>query len=202
MLTLSAQSEYDEVGSNSDDSIDAEVKAAKTLAEGTAASATKQHRSSSDRRHSSSRHRSAHRTGSTSQSRDESRSGSVQPSGSAHIARRATSPHAANRSPSSSRGNSPAANGSSKRRRAEAEADDGTKRRKAGSQSPPPAGPLLTDVDVIAFLKTGSGFTTKDLLLHFRKALKDARNKAAIGKLIHAVASLNEGILVLKPELA
>ncbi|GJN88021.1 hypothetical protein Rhopal_000977-T1 [Rhodotorula paludigena] len=135
----------------------------------------------------------------SSVSRPQSRAGSPAVSGSAHIAKRATSPSGA----------------STKRKRAAGEGGagsdsetggDGSKRRKAGKGKSPSPGPVgvLTQDDLIAYLKTRPGFasTTKEVLTHFRRAIKgDARNKQGIGALLQAVANLKEGNLVLKPGL-
>lgn len=77
---------------------------------------------------------------------------------------------------------------------------DVVKRHKAGSQSPPPSLPLLAEQDLVAYLKTGPTFTTMTLLQHFKRALKDPRNKAAIKGLITSVATLVDGNLVLNSE--
>ncbi|GAA5990655.1 hypothetical protein JCM10908_003173 [Rhodotorula pacifica] len=142
-----------------------------------------------------------YRSGSVS--RGPSRAGSPS-SGAAYLAKRATSP-----APSAS-------SGSSKRKRdrasttdgAASDSDaDGSKRRKAGGKSPSPApggAVLLTQADIVVYLKTrpNQTSTTKEVLTHFRKAIKgDARNKANIGGLLRAVANLVDGNLVLKAGL-
>ncbi|GAA5867692.1 hypothetical protein JCM3774_003378 [Rhodotorula dairenensis] len=153
-----------------------------------------------------------YRSGSVS-SRGPSRAGSPS-SGAAYLAKRATSP-----APSASLSGAAAA-GKRKRDRASttdgaaSDSDaDGSKRRKAGgggggkSPSPapgPPAGAVLTQADIVAYLKTrpNQTSTTKEVLTHFRKAIKgDARNKASIGGLLRAAANLVDGNLVLKPGL-
>lgn len=142
-----------------------------------------------------------HRSGSVS--RGPSRA--VSPSsGSAYLAKRATSPALS-------------ASSSSKRKRDRASTTDGagsdsdadgSKRRKGGgggkSPSPAPAGGLLSQADIVAYLKTrpNQASTTKEVLTHFRKAIKgDARNKAAIGGLLRGASNLVDGNLVLKPGL-
>jgi transcription initiation factor TFIIF subunit alpha len=62
----------------------------------------------------------------------------------------------------------------------------------------------LTQADIVAYLRTrpNQTSTTKEVLTHFRKAIKgDARNKASIGGLLRAAANLVDGNLVLKPGL-
>ncbi|BGP37362.1 transcription factor IIF subunit tfg1 [Rhodotorula kratochvilovae] len=112
-------------------------------------------------------------------------------SGAAALARRAASPGA----------------GASKRKRGD-DAEDGSKRRKgAGGKSPSPApgagGALLTPADLIGYLRArpAQTSTTKDLLKHFGRALKDKRNKEAMGGLLKAVADFKDGSLVLKAGL-
>ncbi|BGP29429.1 transcription factor IIF subunit tfg1 [Rhodotorula toruloides] len=133
-----------------------------------------------------------------------SRAGSPAGSGSALVAKRATSP-----APGSS------SSGSGKRKRSAHSADgaasdsdaggDPSKRRKAHGKSPSPAPTaLITQADLIAYLKTkpNQTSTTKEVLTHFRKAIKgDSRNKASIGGLLQAVANLVGGNLVLKQGL-
>lgn len=145
-----------------------------------------------------------YRSGSVS--RGPSRATSPSSSGAAYLAKRATSP-----APSSSSHS----NGKRKRDRASttdgaaSDSDaDGSKRRKAGGKSPSPApvpaGGVLTQADIVAYLKTrpNQTSTTKEVLTHFRKAIKgDARNKASIGGLLRAAANLVDGNLVLKPGL-
>lgn len=148
-----------------------------------------------------------------------SRAGTPNPgSGSALLAKRATSPslQRTSSSSSSSRGTSPgpsslSGGGSSKRKRTGGEggAEDEAKRRKNGggkAKSPSPGGVegLITKEDLVSFLKSrpNQSGTTKDVLVHFRKALKnDARNKTAISGLIKSVADLVGGNLVLKAGL-
>ncbi|KAG0665390.1 hypothetical protein C6P46_006837 [Rhodotorula mucilaginosa] len=143
-----------------------------------------------------------YRSGSVS--RGPSRATSPSSSGAAYLAKRATSP-----APSSSSHS----NGKRKRDRASttdgaaSDSDaDGSKRRKAGGKSPSPApgGGVLTQADIVAYLRTrpNQTSTTKEVLTHFRKAIKgDARNKASIGGLLRAAANLVDGNLVLKPGL-
>ncbi|BGP19045.1 transcription factor IIF subunit tfg1 [Rhodosporidiobolus nylandii] len=140
-----------------------------------------------------------------------SRAGTPSGSGSALVAKRATSP-----SGHSSRGASPNPSSGKRRREGDGGASDsdadGSKRRKAGAngkgkaKSPSPGAPvaLLTEADLVAFFKTRSGTkaATKDVLTHFRKQIKgDERNKKAIGGLLQAVANLEGGLLVLKAGL-
>lgn len=141
----------------------------------------------------------AYRSGSVS--RGPSRAGSPS-SGAAYLAKRATSP-------------APSTSSSSKRKRdrasttdgAASDSDaDGSKRRKAGGKSPSPApsGGLLAQGDIVAYLKTrpNQTSTTKEVLTHFRKAIKgDPRNKANIGGLLRAAANLVDGNLLLKAGL-
>lgn len=90
-----------------------------------------------------------------------------------------------------------------------APAGDGSKRRKGASsgKSPSPgpssSGALLSAADLIAYLRARPAHTstTKDLLRHFGRALKDKRNKEAMGGLLKAVADFKEGSLVLKAGL-
>ncbi|GAA5901873.1 uncharacterized protein JCM6883_000423 [Sporobolomyces salmoneus] len=135
-------------------------------------------------------------------------------SGSAYIAKRATSPSGRS---SASRNSSPgpsSLSSSSKRKRADGTSGvdsdgDGSKRRKNGkAKSPSPGGSeqigLLTKEDLVAFFKTrpNQTGTTKDILVHFKKALKhEPKNKAALSGLIRAVADLVNGNLVLKAGL-
>jgi hypothetical protein len=142
-------------------------------------------------------------------------------SGSALVAKRATSPERnSSTSRNGSRSNSPAPGsrsgspsildeGGSKRKRTESDStlviSNGDKRHKATSSSPPPPTPpsvaLLTEQDLIQFIKGSMGpVTTMHLLTHFKKSLKDSRNKLAIRGLITGVASLVEGNLVLNEE--
>ncbi|CEQ39045.1 SPOSA6832_00531 [Sporobolomyces salmonicolor] len=129
--------------------------------------------------------------------------------GSALVAKRATSP-----SGRSSRAPSPGPSSGKRKRTADGAGSDsdldGTKRRKNLSltaKSPSPgadASGLLTQADLVAYLKTrpNQTSTTKEVLTHFRKALKsEPGNKAAIGGLLKAVANFVEGTLVLKPGL-
>lgn len=198
--SLSLQSEYDEEGS---------VASADNEATRTSTPSAAPHRSSDPtRRHSiTSSHRNSHSSRpSNSNSRAGSRGGSpsLGTSGSAHVAKRATSPNASSRrSASGSRVGSPAPGG--KRKRTEGEEVDAAKRRKNG-ETPPPVSEgdadLITEADLVALFRTKASFTTKEVLSHFKKAFKaDPRNKMAVGKLIQAVATFVEGELVLKPGL-
>ncbi|KAK4056226.1 transcription factor IIF subunit tfg1 [Microbotryomycetes sp. JL221] len=162
-------------------------------------------------RSSSQRPSNMHRTSSSSQrpsshsrhhSTTNSRSGS--PSGSALVAKRATSPGGGRKSLPNSRASSPGASNATKRRRDGSDDADAAKRRKNGASPPPVGGEgLLTDNDLIALFKTVPKLTlsTKDVLTHFRKQLKDERNKNAIRGLLQSVATLTNGQLVLKPGL-
>ncbi|GAA6047711.1 hypothetical protein JCM3770_001738 [Rhodotorula araucariae] len=134
-----------------------------------------------------------------SSSRPGSRAASPAAGGSAVLARRAASPASAAKR---KRGDGAASDG-----------EDGSKRRKggsgaaaaAGAKSPSPAPPaaLLTAADLIAYLRArpAQTSTTKDLLKHFGRALKDKRNKEAMGGLLKAVADFKDGSLVLKAGL-
>ncbi|GAA6010935.1 hypothetical protein JCM11491_004608 [Sporobolomyces phaffii] len=136
----------------------------------------------------------------------------VSGSGSALLAKRATSP--SGRSAATSRTSSPgpsSLSSSSKRKRGEGggaaggveSADgsgDGSKRRKSGTDG----GGLIAKEDLVAFLKSrpNHSSTTKDVLVHFRRQLKlEPKNKSAISKLVKAVADLVNGNLVLKAGL-
>ncbi|GAA5925070.1 transcription factor IIF subunit TFG1 [Sporobolomyces koalae] len=143
----------------------------------------------------------------SSHSRQQSPSRAGTPmSGSALLAKRATSPSGR----STSRNSSP---GPSKRKRIDGspgvDSDgDGSKRRKNGKAKSPSPGAdqvgLLSKEDLIGFLKTrpNQSSSTKEVLVHFRKALKqEPKNKAAISSLIKAVADLVNGNLVLKAGL-
>ncbi|GAA5910996.1 hypothetical protein JCM8208_003952 [Rhodotorula glutinis] len=150
--------------------------------------------------------RAASPTRGSSTSRPASRAASPS-SGAAMLARRAASP--------SSKRKRDAGAGSDSEGGASSSTADGSKRRKGGSgsgkgKSPSPGsagglahGALLTEADLIAFLKARPGQTspTKDLLRHFGRALKDKRNKEAMGGLLKAVADFKEGSLVLKAGL-
>jgi len=143
----------------------------------------------------------------SSTSRPASRAASPSSSGAAMLARRAASP--------SSKRKRDAGAGSDSEGGASSSTADGSKRRKGGSgsgkgksPSPGPAGglapgALLSEADLVAFLKARPGQTssTKDLLRHFGRALKDKRNKEAMGGLLKAVADFKEGSLVLKAGL-
>ncbi|GAA5884993.1 hypothetical protein JCM6882_007185 [Rhodosporidiobolus microsporus] len=149
-----------------------------------------------------------------------SRAGTPSGSGSAYVAKRATSPSGGHGSRSASPGAS-SSSGKRKRERdgsvdggAASDSDvDGSKRRKSAKpggggkgKSPSPGAPvaLLTQADLVAFFKTRPNVTagTKDVLTHFRRQIKgDERNKAAIGGLLQAVANLEGGSLVLKAGL-
>ncbi|GAA5871135.1 hypothetical protein JCM16303_001702 [Sporobolomyces ruberrimus] len=134
----------------------------------------------------------------------------VSGSGSALLAKRATSPSGRSTSRNSSPGPS-SLSSSSKRKRNDGtvDSDDGSKRRKNGgkAKSPSPGAEqtgLISKEDLVAFLKTrpNQSSTTKEVLVHFRKALKhEPKNKAAISGLIRAVADLVNGNLVLKAGL-
>ncbi|GAA5963755.1 hypothetical protein JCM3765_006840 [Sporobolomyces pararoseus] len=132
-------------------------------------------------------------------------------SGSAYLAKRATSPSGRS---STSRNSSPGPSSLSKRKRTDggsgvdSDGGDGSKRRKNGKAKSPSPGAeqigLITKEDLIGFLKTrpNQTSTTKDVLVHFRKALKnEPKNKAAISGLVKAVADLVNGNLVLKSGL-
>lgn len=90
-------------------------------------------------------------------------------------------------------------------------ADSDGKRRRPTSPSPsrspggtptPGDGNLITEADVAAFLRGKAGVTTKDVLVHFKRALRaDERNKQAISKLLQAVSRLEGGKIVLKEGL-
>ncbi|KPV76889.1 uncharacterized protein RHOBADRAFT_51874 [Rhodotorula graminis WP1] len=151
--------------------------------------------------------RAASPTRGSSTSRPASRAASPSSSGAAMLARRAASP--------SSKRKRDAGAGSDSEGGASSSTADGSKRRKGGSgsgkgKSPSPGpssglapGALLSEADLIAFLKARPGQTspTKDLLRHFGRALKDKRNKEAMGGLLKAVADFKEGSLVLKAGL-
>ncbi|GAA6012571.1 hypothetical protein JCM10207_009044 [Rhodosporidiobolus poonsookiae] len=145
-----------------------------------------------------------------------SRAGTPSGSGSALVAKRATSPSGGH-GHGHSRSASPGA--SSKRKRegsegaaSDSDAGDGSKRRKGSrapggkGKSPSPAAPaaLLTQADLVAYFKTRPErrAATKDVLTHFRKQIKgNEGNKALIGGLLQAVANLEGGVLVLKAGL-
>ncbi|KAM0792768.1 hypothetical protein ACM66B_002541 [Microbotryomycetes sp. NB124-2] len=161
-------------------------------------------------RSSSQRPQGAHRHSSSSQrplshsrhhSTANSRSGS--PSGSALVAKRATSPSAGRRSLPGSRASSPGAPNATKRRRDGVDDTDAAKRRKNGASPPPGDVALITEVDLVALFKTAPNKTlaTKDVLTHFKRQLKDERNKSAIQSLLKSVATLTNGQLVLRSGL-
>jgi transcription initiation factor TFIIF subunit alpha len=196
------QSEYDEEGSVA--SLDLNAKDQPSRSSSQRPGHSSHHRSnSSSHRPSSSSHSRHH---STSNSRPGSRSGS--PSGSALVAKRATSPTGStsgrSKSAPGSRNASPGpSGGGGKRKRTEGEDADAAKRRKngGGGTPPPSSGELITEADLVALFKTRPSFTltTKDVLAHFKKALKaDPRNKAAIGGMLQSVANLVGKELVLK----
>lgn len=59
---------------------------------------------------------------------------------------------------------------------------------------------LITEAMLIELFRTKPSFSTKEVLSHFKKALKaDPRNKSAIGGMLQSVANLVGGELVLKP---
>ena len=66
-----------------------------------------------------------------------------------------------------------------------------------------PSSALITEGDIIALFKMkATSLQTKDVLAHFKKALKgNPANKAAIGGLLMSVASLVDGNLILRPGL-
>ncbi|GAA5828952.1 hypothetical protein JCM11251_004077 [Rhodosporidiobolus azoricus] len=142
-----------------------------------------------------------------------SRAGTPSGSGSAYVAKRATSPSGGHGSRSASPSGGKRKRDTSVDGGAGSDSDiDGTKRRKSAKpgggkgKSPSPGAPvaLLTQADLVAFFKTRPNLTagTKDVLTHFRKQIKgDERNKAAIGGLLQAVANLEGGSLVLKAGL-
>lgn len=52
---------------------------------------------------------------------------------------------------------------------------------------------------LVELFRTKPSFSTKEVLSHFKKALKaDPRNKASIGQMLQSVANLVDGNLVLK----
>lgn len=128
------------------------------------------------------------------------------------MAKRATSPGGF-RSQPGSRNASPGPQGSKRKRVDGSDATDASaeaaKRRKNGGASPPPSSEgsvagLITEQDLITLFKSreGHAMTTQEVLKHFKKQLKsDDRNKAAIGGLLQAVASLSGSQLVLKAGL-
>ncbi|SCV72546.1 BQ2448_4083 [Microbotryum intermedium] len=157
------------------------------------------------RTHSSS---SSSRPHSTQASRHPSRAASPS-SGSALLAKRATSP---TRSNPGSRATSPnpAGNGANGKRKRDDH--DGSSKRLAlspsatsgagGWDAPPDA--LIEDRHLIDFFKTKASepnkSTTKDVLNYFRKQLKgNDKNKEAIKSALHNVAIMQDKHLVLKP---
>ncbi|KAK4046410.1 transcription factor IIF subunit tfg1 [Microbotryomycetes sp. JL201] len=151
-------------------------------------------RSSSQRPHGVHRHSSSsQRPSSHSRHHSTANSRSGSPSGSALVAKRATSPSAGRRSLPGSRASSPGAPNATKRRRDGADDVDAAKRRKNGV-SPPPGDStgLIAEADLVALFKAAPNHTlaTKDVLTHFKRQLKDERNKSAIQNLLKSVATL------------